>query len=254
MGAESFCVVTRKTSAGDTVQSLFLAAIQKARHLEGHGGYTGTIAEKDSFISCSDTPLASEDEAIALASKLLNDADSRVYDKWGPAGAIPFSDTPTSRTVKIKVRVERGQSPYLAAPALAREQVKLREGEVITRVHLNQDTLSKKYLHDVAASKGRAVTRYALLVNGHLRDQELYASQAEARAAAKAMVTARPSLFHSDELAVEVIGVTRRDTGEALVTATRKLAYTEADVTVEIGKRQKSSPVAGWVFCGYASS
>jgi hypothetical protein len=54
----------------------------------GHGGYTGTIAEKNSFKVVSNTVYESYQEAYNYAESLID--DSRVSDKWGPAGCLKF--------------------------------------------------------------------------------------------------------------------------------------------------------------------
>lgn len=46
MGAEYF----ETTWAGRDATEAFRFCTEEARHLEGHGGYTGTIAEKSSFV------------------------------------------------------------------------------------------------------------------------------------------------------------------------------------------------------------
>lgn len=79
MGAERFEVKAK----GRTAQSAFNRATKEARYEHGHGGYSGTIAEKTEF-TVIEVPkgrdpkdYADSDEALAL-----------VEDKWGPAGCI----------------------------------------------------------------------------------------------------------------------------------------------------------------------
>lgn len=55
----------------------------------GHGGYTGTIAEKHDYIVVEDDPRPLK-EARVLAEEMMEDDDERVTDKWGPAAAIPL--------------------------------------------------------------------------------------------------------------------------------------------------------------------
>lgn len=86
MGATTFFTV----STGKTPAEAFSKARGKARYEFGSEGYTGTIAEKEDYTIVS-APLPME-EARALASKLIYDEDSRVNDKWGPAGVIRLSD------------------------------------------------------------------------------------------------------------------------------------------------------------------
>ena len=84
MGAYEFETV----ASGNTVEDAFDGARSDAQWEHGHGGYTGTIAEKHSFVIVSPVPL-STDEAYELADNLLY-ADADISDKWGPAGAIPI--------------------------------------------------------------------------------------------------------------------------------------------------------------------
>lgn len=87
MGATTFETV----ASGKTAEEAFAAACERARHLNGWGGYTGTIAEKHSFVMVSRARLP-RPEAKALAAKLIEEEDSRVDDKRGPAGCIPLDD------------------------------------------------------------------------------------------------------------------------------------------------------------------
>lgn len=84
MGATTF--MTR--SEGSTVKEAFNLAIMLAREDHGNDGYTGTIAEKQSFVMIS----APEGiDPFVYANKLLDEDDPRVYEKWGPAGCIRLS-------------------------------------------------------------------------------------------------------------------------------------------------------------------
>lgn len=85
MGANTF----QTLSSGKSAKVAFEAACYQARYEDGHGGYTGTIAEKGEF-TMIDT-VASVDEAYKLADKLTDEGDSRVDDKWGPAGCIKIT-------------------------------------------------------------------------------------------------------------------------------------------------------------------
>jgi len=73
------------SAKGKTAQEAFDAAVAQARHEYGHGGYTGTIAEKQTFVTLKERD---EKAALALAEKMLSEGDPLVNDKWGPAGCI----------------------------------------------------------------------------------------------------------------------------------------------------------------------
>lgn len=88
MGAEQF----RDEARGATVKEAFDSAVSIAQYEHGHGGYSGTIAEKSEYTVISDAKGLPREAAVALADKLLLDGDKRIDDKWGPAGAIRFDE------------------------------------------------------------------------------------------------------------------------------------------------------------------
>ncbi|MFJ4010969.1 hypothetical protein [Streptomyces sp. NPDC090026] len=116
---------------GTDVQQAFDTAVEQAQYEYGHGGYTGTLAEKTSYTVITETPML-EAEAEAYAAKLLSDDDPRVRDKWGPAGAIPvLTDRRRVRvTIPDRGPLFRGfDSLEEAAIAGLTENGELREGE-----------------------------------------------------------------------------------------------------------------------------
>lgn len=83
MGAQTF----RSFGDGAEIESAFERAVSDAKYEHGHGGYSGTIAEKGDYVVVQDSPLSVSD-AEDIASRLIRDNDERITDKWGPAGAI----------------------------------------------------------------------------------------------------------------------------------------------------------------------
>ena len=83
MGAHTF--FTRVN--GDDAKSAFSDAVEDAQYHYGQGGYTGTIAEKTSFTRIPDDEVGDTDPA-EYASQLIDEQDSRIDSKWGPAGCI----------------------------------------------------------------------------------------------------------------------------------------------------------------------
>ena len=76
-----------------TVGEAFRACVDNARYEHGHGGYTGTIAEKSSFGLVEfrvNGKLATYAQARDEADRLIRSAEAPYDDKWGPAGAIPY--------------------------------------------------------------------------------------------------------------------------------------------------------------------
>lgn len=85
MGAETFS----HRSTGKTAKLAFNAARKEALYELGHGGYTGSIAEKDSFVMI---PLPEGITPEDYADMLIEKNDPRIDDKWGPAGCIKIKD------------------------------------------------------------------------------------------------------------------------------------------------------------------
>ena len=81
MGANVFMITATGVSAHDA----FYNARQDALHYSGHDGYTGTIAEKSDF---SVIPLKEGLGPQEYADELIDDCDSRIDNKWGPAGCF----------------------------------------------------------------------------------------------------------------------------------------------------------------------
>ena len=82
MGATTFTQVGK----GKTATEAFLTAVAEARHQYGHGGYTGTLAEKGTFVLIQ--PPEGADLRAFVADLLNKDDDPRISDKWGPAGCV----------------------------------------------------------------------------------------------------------------------------------------------------------------------
>lgn len=85
MGSEQFS----NYQPGADAPAAFASAVDSAAFEHGHGGYTGTLAEKHRFTIITPTP-QTRAEARTLVRQLLEIKDARVDDKWGPAGAIPI--------------------------------------------------------------------------------------------------------------------------------------------------------------------
>ena len=75
MGANTFYIVTKGKNAAEA----FRKAADDARYEHGHGGYTGTIAEKYEFVMMSSNPIEYE-IASEMALKFIDERDPRVDD------------------------------------------------------------------------------------------------------------------------------------------------------------------------------
>lgn len=104
MGANTFETMGR----GRNAEAAFRTVVDQARHENGHGGYTGTIAEKHRFVMI-DGPRRIDGETDSdyrkrineYVEQLINNGDRRIDDKHGPAGCIcvrqPESVVPLSK-------------------------------------------------------------------------------------------------------------------------------------------------------------
>lgn len=96
MGAQTFTEkvhVPKETSDSEA----FREAKERAGYDNGHGGYSGTLAEKGNFIMIHRAN--SEVNADRIVNQLMGPLGHPVYreemtavvdDKWGPAGAIRY--------------------------------------------------------------------------------------------------------------------------------------------------------------------
>lgn len=85
MGASDFLTYGR----GKTIKEAFRTAVEEAQYEHGHDGYTGTIAEKGSYLEVT-VPKGLSPESFA--QQLIDDDGSFVHDSWGPAGAVRVPD------------------------------------------------------------------------------------------------------------------------------------------------------------------
>jgi hypothetical protein len=86
MGAVTFFC----TAKGKTASDAFTNAREYALQSYGNEGYTGSIAEKSKFTVI---PVPENIDPQVFAEELIDRDDSRVSDKWGPAGCIRMNDT-----------------------------------------------------------------------------------------------------------------------------------------------------------------
>jgi hypothetical protein len=87
MGAEQFV----NYSLGKNAKDAFKSAKEVAQYERGHGGYSGTIAEKDSFKMVTPNAGESPSECVHRCS---DDPNHFSDDKWGPAGCVDAGPAP----------------------------------------------------------------------------------------------------------------------------------------------------------------
>lgn len=105
MGTSEFTI----TAYGKTPEEAFRTAVAEAQDEYGNRGYTGTIAEKDSFVIIK-VPAGTDPRTYA--SKLLNFDDPRICDKYGPAGCIDLGKSKSVTILGKPKRVKTTRRPY----------------------------------------------------------------------------------------------------------------------------------------------
>ena len=98
MGAQEFGCFHPATTEIDTAQKAFDALYARAEHEHGHGGYTGTIAEKEGFLVLDTVSKPKAELEAAMTTWGAFDSESVGHnldwnhpvanDKWGPAACI----------------------------------------------------------------------------------------------------------------------------------------------------------------------
>jgi hypothetical protein len=106
MGANTFFT----TELGEDAKTAFHLAVEEALYESGHGGYTGTIAEKSSFVMI-ECPKGKNPSSFV--DELVNNDDPRISDKWGPDGCLDFTAEVKKRYRKAGRKWPRGKKAYL---------------------------------------------------------------------------------------------------------------------------------------------
>jgi hypothetical protein len=101
MGATTF--VTQVTGKFKDAGAAFNEAHSRATWLNGHGGYTGTIAEKHGFLVVTIQGNQTEKKIREAISEGL---DGRFEDKWGPAGCIEITSATLLKKAKSQEHLE----------------------------------------------------------------------------------------------------------------------------------------------------
>ena len=94
MGANHF----RNSQSAKTAEEAFGPLVEEARHKSGHGGYTGTIAEKDDFQM--ERPRAGETPR-ACVIRCAEDDNHWSGNKWGPAACVDGGPDPKQPGLRI---------------------------------------------------------------------------------------------------------------------------------------------------------
>ena len=218
----------------------FQRAVEDARHESGHGGYSGTIAEKHGFEIRRRDPMSRE-EAAQFANK-----DAEHNEKWGDAYAIPVGETTKAKEKKAKVKVGAKDewSARSEAEKLLREQFK--EPGLNVALKIDKVTLVKEgKLPEMAITKGG---EEGFRVVGPGTQGKPFTTRAEAVTAFKAHVLK----FKPQSGAVYRIEKYKTSDTFTIGDVTKSLHMFEVEATMSFEK--PTGKILGWIFYGIASS
>ena len=230
MGASTFEHYVSETDP----HKAFKEAVKEASYEHGHGGYTGTIAEKHEFTIIQNKPLPF-DAANALVEQLISNDDPRTVN------ITIKNPTPHEHLFSSQYR------------KLAAEKLKLKPNEEILDVTVVKE--EAKYAREVKRTQGEMVTRYYVQSKrsyGPSGNREGHTTLAAARAEMEKLLAVEPR-GSEPGVQLEIIGITKRADGSPLVTGERKRVKETIELRVEIASIEASQDVDGWLFFGWAS-
>jgi len=222
-------------------------------HEYGYSSYNGTISTTSGVQVRHSSPVTLQ-EAMRIESERLDS-----MSKWEECEAVALVEEteaeygPVKRhRLVVECTLQEARDEDALRKIAARQLLTKtdRIGQVWCQILKN---VSVKV--DATATKGATQTRYFVLVNGiaNFKWDNGYASQAEARANLEQHVP-----LGDPDVSLEIVSMTRRVGGEALVTATAtprkvqiRLNVDERDV---VKKAMVGTKHAGWYFYGWAAS
>ncbi len=252
MGGEFFTAYAH----GKDPQSAFQSAVEEARYQCGHGGYTGTIAEKDGYTVRSRTPMSPK------AAEEFAEQDGQDNEKWGPAYAVPVSKSRKTKehtgSVSAKTKEEAMEKAKKKYP-----------NALIHKVECEGKPHSLR-IKSERGRTGRPKIKYAL--EGLDRDDAVHGNNrfdsfAEAKKAAKGVMFERIARrFYTEEWrlqknwsrinVVPVIVFEGAGEGNGLTMHRVSVGINDKNAkwTVYYSKEKAGDEIDGWLFYGWASS
>lgn len=118
--------------AGADLATAFREAAEQSEH---EHGLDAVLVKKDTYIVINSAPLTMS-EAEVLATKLIDNSDPRIIDKWGPLGVIAVRGGPRELW-HLPVPAASGGYPDDEAASFAAVHEHLADGEIVTRCCLH---------------------------------------------------------------------------------------------------------------------
>lgn len=133
-GAQDFWTV----GVGKTADEAFHAAVEKAGYEHGHGGYTGSIAEKDGFILITDT--------AAEVKQNIRSQIEKLKGELGPVGTLTKADAALVKKLTKEQEKLQARLKEIAAqlnPLMQQTKPSWDDQERLRKIEQLQHTLDK---------------------------------------------------------------------------------------------------------------
>jgi len=247
-GGTDFSVFVRGTDP----RKAFREAVEDARHEHGHGGYSGSIAEKSDFKLRSSTPMT-RDEAHAFIDK-----DIERNEKWGPAFAVPIAEGKVLRESTKTVKVQAKSATFAAEEARKLLTSQARAGSTVEVAVEHGSIKALKAGSPPKVEKSKGTTSYWTFGLSYDRPSDWapdrggrFKDRAGAMAALKEILAVKPGREPPSKGAHYTIWKVQQTDVVKVVEEPSRLASWE--VTAKVREVQKGT-VVGFLFYGIASS
>lgn len=238
-GADTFTEFVRNPDP----KAAFQEAVDDARYESGHGGYSGTIAEKSHYIVRTREPLTMEQ-----ARKYI-DNDIHQNDKWGPAFAIPVVETSRGGEKALKIRVEAMNK--MDAYKAALKKIEAEHPKAVADVNYNTGVVEVKGTTGLTLTPEKVSESFFEIKTpgiAYRLFKDSYASRAEAISAIKDLAKTSRDLRAGQVFIVQGV----KQTDKITVGAPKNMPVWE--VSGKLIEQQATGKIVGWLFYGLASS
>jgi hypothetical protein len=242
-GGSDFSVFVKGTDA----RRAFEEAVKEARYESGHGGYSGTIAEKSGYKIRKSTPMSME-----VAGDFV-DSDLEHNDKWGPAFAVPVCEAKKGKPEKVTVEVEADKESRYYDGSYAKNDAIKKIKEDYRRTQPGK-TFTFKGLDASQVQAGKAkltkspVNRESIFWWKRSKGRESGTEYKSKQEAIERFKANDPRVFLDGEVwtLMEKSPVTSFTVAGGV--------SSKWSVTVEVTPEDTTGPIIGWYFYGIASS
>lgn len=222
----------------------FRDAVDDARHESGHGGYSGTIAEKHDVVARRREPMSREE-----AQRFI-DEDIDKNDKWGPAFAVPIAETTKGKEKAVRVRVEAMSKMEAYQSALKKLEAENPGAQISVEYNLGGVVELKASTGFTLVPEKVTSTFVEIKTPGIAYSifKESYGSRAEAVAAIKEVAKTRRDLRVGQTFIIQAV----KQTDKITVADPKKMSVWE--VSGKAVETKNAGTLIGWILYGVASS